>query len=93
MLTVYHLGQKYNRELALQHDLVDLLACEMLGPCRSHTVEQAHTQLSLKLLDLQGKSNRVVCYRDGNFVDLDIEEALAMTKEFPEYEYKISMNL
>ena len=42
---------------------------------------------------LQGKSNRVVCYRDGNFVDLDIEEALAMTKEFPEYEYKISMNL
>ena len=42
---------------------------------------------------LQGKSNRVVCYRDGKFVDLDIEEALAMTKEFPEYEYKISMNL
>ena len=35
----------------------------------------------------------MVCYRDGNFVDLDIEEALAMTKEFPEYEYKISMNL
>ena len=42
---------------------------------------------------LQGKSNRVVCYRDGKFVDLDIEEALAMTKEFPEYEYKISKNL
>ena len=33
---------------------------------------------------LQGKTNRVVCYRDGKFVDLDIEEALAMTKEFPE---------
>ena len=42
---------------------------------------------------LQGKSNRVVCYRDGRFVDLDIEEALAMTKEFPEYEYRISQNL
>ncbi|MBE6007091.1 MAG: 6-phosphofructokinase [Lachnospiraceae bacterium] len=42
---------------------------------------------------LQGKSNRVVCYRDGNFVDLDIEEALAMTKEFPEYEYRISQHL
>ena len=42
---------------------------------------------------LQGKTNRVVCYRDGKFVDLDIEEALEMTKEFPEYEYKISMNL
>ncbi len=42
---------------------------------------------------LQGKTNRVVCYRDGKFVDLDIEEALAMTKDFPEYEYKISKNL
>jgi 6-phosphofructokinase 1 len=42
---------------------------------------------------LQGKSNRVVCYRDGKFVDLDIEEALAMTKDFPEYEYRISQNL
>ena len=42
---------------------------------------------------LQGKTNRVVCYRDGKFVDLDIEEVLAMTKEFPEYEYKISLNL
>ena len=29
----------------------------------------------------------------GKFVDLDIEEALAMTKEFPEYEYRISQNL
>lgn len=42
---------------------------------------------------LQGKTNRVVCYRDGKFVDLDIEEALDMTKDFPEYEYKISKNL
>ena len=42
---------------------------------------------------LQGKSNRVVCYRDGRFVDLDIEEALAMTKEFPEYDYRISQHL
>ena len=42
---------------------------------------------------LQGKTNRVVCYRDGKFVDLDIEEALAMTKDFPEYEYQISKNL
>lgn len=42
---------------------------------------------------LQGKSNRVVCYRDGKFVDLDIEEALAMSKDFPEYEYQISKNL
>lgn len=42
---------------------------------------------------LEGKSNRVICYLDGKFVDLDIEEALAMKKDFPEYEYRISMNL
>ena len=38
----------------------------------------------------EGKSNRVVCYRDGVFVDYDIDEALAMQKEIPEYEYRVA---
>ena len=42
---------------------------------------------------VQGKTNRVVCYRSGKFVDLDIEEALAMEKAIPEYEYQISQHL
>ena len=42
---------------------------------------------------VQGKTNRVVCYRNGQFVDLDIEEALAMTKEISEYEYQISQRI
>ena len=42
---------------------------------------------------VQGKTNRVVCYRNGQFVDLDIEEALAMTKNISEYEYQISQHL
>ena len=42
---------------------------------------------------LQGKTNRVVCYRNGQFVDLDIEEALSMTKNISEYEYQISQRL
>lgn len=37
----------------------------------------------------EGKSNRVVGYRDGKFVDYDIEEALAMKKELPEYSYEV----
>ena len=41
---------------------------------------------------LEGKSNRVVCYRSGRIVDLDIEEGLSMSKEFPEYEFRISKN-
>ena len=40
-----------------------------------------------------GSSNRVVAYRHGEFVDYDIEEALAMQKAIPEYEYEISRTL
>lgn len=39
---------------------------------------------------LQGKSNRVVGYRQGKFVDFDIEEALNMTKTIDEFEYNVS---
>ncbi len=37
-----------------------------------------------------GSTNRVVAYRGGRFVDFDIEEALAMQKDIPEYEYQVS---
>jgi 6-phosphofructokinase 1 len=37
-----------------------------------------------------GKTNRVVGYRNGQFVDYDIEEALNMTKSIDEYMYEIS---
>lgn len=38
----------------------------------------------------QGKSNRVVGYRNGEYVDFDIDEALAMQKGIPEYQYEVS---
>ena len=41
----------------------------------------------------EGKTNRVVGYRHGAFVDFDIDEDLAMKKEIPEYEYQIAKNL
>ena len=37
-----------------------------------------------------GKSNRVVAYKGGEYVDFDIQEALSMTKEIPEDQYEIS---
>lgn len=37
----------------------------------------------------QGKSNRVVGYRDGEFVDFDIDEALGMQKNISEYQFEI----
>jgi len=39
---------------------------------------------------LQGKSNRVVGYRHGEFSDFDIEEALQMQKGIDEYQYEIA---
>ena len=39
---------------------------------------------------LQGKTNRVVGYQHGDFVDFDIEEALKMTKTIDEFEYNVS---
>ena len=42
---------------------------------------------------LEGKSNRVVAYKDGKFVDYDIDEALAMTKDIDENMYEVSKHL
>ena len=41
----------------------------------------------------QGKSNRVVAYKHGEFVDYDIEEALNMTKGIDEYQFEICKKL
>lgn len=41
----------------------------------------------------QGKSNRVVAYRHGDYVDFDIDEALAMKKSVSEYQYSIAKSL
>ncbi len=38
----------------------------------------------------EGKSNRCICYRNGKFVDTDIEEALAMEKTIDPYQYEVS---
>ena len=37
----------------------------------------------------EGKTNRVVAYRDGKYVNYDIDEALAMQKSLPEYVVRV----
>lgn len=53
------------------------------------------TTMGAMAVDLlcEGKSNRVVAHRNGEFVDYDIDEALAMSKSIPEYMYQLSKNL
>ena len=41
----------------------------------------------------EGKSNRVVAYTHGKFVDYDIEEALNMKKDIDEYQYEVCRKL
>ena len=41
----------------------------------------------------EGKSNRVVAYRDGEYVDFDIDEALQMKKNVSEYQCQVCQNM
>lgn len=51
--------------------------------------------MGTKAVDIlaRGGSNRVVAYKDGQFVDYDINEALAMTKDLDEYLYEMAKKL
>ena len=57
--------------------------------CKDRVYASTMGAMAVDLL-CQGKSNRVVGYRNGQFVDFDMEEALAMKKNIPEYQYEIS---
>jgi 6-phosphofructokinase 1 len=60
--------------------------------CKDRVYASTMGAIAVDLL-CEGKSNRVVGYRNGHFVDFDIDEALSMEKAIPEYQYEISMNL
>ena len=51
--------------------------------------------MGAKAVDLlvEGKTKRVVGYRHGDFVDFDIDEALAMQKDVPEYQVEVCASL
>lgn len=48
-----------------------------------------------KAVDLlaEGKEQRVVCYRGGEFTDVDLDEAIAMTKSINQYDIGLSKSL
>lgn len=60
--------------------------------CKDRVYASTMGALAVDLL-CQGKTNRVVGYRHGDFVDFDIDEALAMNKGISEYQYQICQNL
>ena len=53
------------------------------------------SMMGAKAVDLlvEGKTKRIVGYKDGKYVDYDIEEALAMKKDVDQYMYELSIRL
>lgn len=60
--------------------------------CRDRVYASAMGALAVDLL-LEGKTNRVVAYRDGEFCDYDIDDALAMSKDIDEHLYSMTKRL
>lgn len=60
--------------------------------CRDRVVASIMGAYAADLL-CEGKSNRVVASRGGEYIDLDINEALAMQKDINPYEYEVCQML
>ena len=57
--------------------------------CKDRVYASIMGAKAVELLE-QGKTNRVVAYKHGEFLDFDIQEALNMKKDIPEDQYEIS---
>ena len=60
--------------------------------CKDRVYASMMGALAVDLL-IAGKTCRVVGYRHGEFVDFDINEALAMEKGISEYQYEVAKSL
>ena len=57
--------------------------------CKDRVYASIMGAKAVELLE-KGKTNRVVAYKHGEFLDFDIQEALNMNKDIPEDQYEIS---
>ena len=60
--------------------------------CKDRVYASTMGALAVDLL-CEGKSNRVVGYQNGEYIDFDIDEALSMDKRISEYQYEICQTL
>ena len=57
--------------------------------CKDRVYASIMGAKAVELLE-EGKTNRVVAYKHGEFLDFDIQEALNMKKDIPEDQYELS---
>lgn len=60
--------------------------------CKDRVYASIMGAMAIDLL-LAGKSNRVVAYKNGDYIDIDIAEALKMKKDLSPYTYDVALNL
>ena len=60
--------------------------------CRDRVYASMMGAYAVDLL-VEGKTKRVVGYKNGEYVDFDINEALAMHKNIDEYQYEVARSL
>ena len=60
--------------------------------CKDRVYASIMGAMAVNLL-IEGKTNRVVGYKHGQYVDFDINEALGMQKGIPVYQYEIAKDL
>ena len=60
--------------------------------CKDRVYASIMGSMAVELL-CEGKTNRVIGYKNGEYIDFDIEEALKMKKEIPEHHYQIAKTL
>jgi len=60
--------------------------------CKDRVYASIMGSLAVDLL-CEGKTNRVVGYKHGQYLDFDINDALAMQKGIPDYQYDIAKEL
>ena len=60
--------------------------------CKDRVYASIMGAMAVDLL-CQGKTNRVVGYKNGEYVDFDIEEALSMKKTISDYQYNVAKTL
>lgn len=60
--------------------------------CRDRVIASIMGAKAVDLLS-QGKSKRIVAYKNGDYVDFDIDEALSMSKDISEEQYQIFRKL
>ena len=61
-------------------------------PCKDRFYASIMGSRAVDLL-VEGKSDRLVAYKNGEFCDFDITEALAMEKDVPEYQMQLTKKL